>query len=162
MKFASILILISCVFVFGPGCRQNPNTLFEFLPSSESHVKFKNTIDEAKMPGQALNEFAYMGGGVGILDVNNDGLKDILFTGNQVSSMLYLNLGNNRFRDITTTAGLSTSDWITGVSVVDINADGFDDIYLCTFGKNLGTRAPNLLFINQQNNTFKERALDYG
>ncbi len=163
MKFASIIILISCVLVFGTGCRQhNPNTLFEFLPSNESHVKFKNTIDEAKMPGQALNEFAYMGGGVGILDVNNDGLKDILFTGNQVSSMLYLNLGNNRFRDITTTAGLSTSDWITGVSVVDINADGYDDIYLCTFGKNLGTRAPNILLINQHNNTFKEGALDYG
>ncbi len=163
MKLASITILISYVVVFAPGCRQHqPNTLFEYLPSNESQVKFKNTIDEAKMPGQALNEFAYMGGGVGILDVNNDGLKDILFTGNQVSSMLYLNLGSNRFVDITKTAGLSTSDWITGVSIVDINADGFDDIYLCTFGKNLGSRAPNLLFVNQQNNTFKEQALEYG
>ena len=139
------------------------------MPSSETGIKFNNDIDETKLPGDALNEFAYMGGGVGVIDVNNDGLKDLFFCGNQVSSKLYLNKGNPansgtgiHFEDITQSAGVSTSDWITGVSVVDINADGYDDIYLCTYGKTLGTHSPNLLFINQHNNTFKEEAAEYG
>ena len=132
------------------------------MSSNETGIKFSNDIDETKMPGDALNEFAYMGGGVGVIDVNNDGLKDLFFCGNQVSSKLYLNKGNNHFEDITQSAGVSTSDWITGISVVDINADGYDDIYLCTYGKTLGMRSHNLLFINQHNNTFKEEAVEYG
>ena len=164
MKHNNIIYCITCCIcciVFG--CKQkNQNQLFTSLSSNETGIKFSNDIDETKMPGDALNEFAYMGGGVGILDVNNDGLKDIFFCGNQVSSKLYLNKGNNKFEDITQTAGVSTSDWITGISVVDINADGYDDFYLCTYGKTLGTHSRNLLFINQHNNTFKEEAVDYG
>ncbi|MEP6749000.1 MAG: VCBS repeat-containing protein [Bacteroidota bacterium] len=145
------------------GCNnKKQNELFTPMPSAETGIFFSNNIDETKMPHDALNEFAYMGGGVGIIDVNNDGLKDIFFCGNQVSSKLYLNKGSNHFEDITASAGVSTSDWITGISVVDINADGYDDFYLCTYGKPLGVRTHNLLFINQHNNTFKEESVEYG
>jgi len=136
--------------------------MFTALQSSESGITFNNTIDESKMPGEALNEFAYMGGGVGIIDINNDGLKDIFFCGNQVSSKLYLNKGNNHFEDITQQAGVATSVWVTGVSVADINNDGYEDMYVCTYGKGLATRTANLLFINQHNNSFKEQASAYG
>jgi len=164
MKHNSIIYCITCCIcciVFG--CKEeNQNRLFTFLSSDKTGIKFSNDIDETKMPGDALNEFAYMGGGVGIIDVNNDGLKDLFFCGNQVSSKLYLNKGSNHFEDITQTAGISTNDWVTGISVVDINADGYDDFYLCTYGKTLGTHSVNLLFINQHNNTFKEEAVGYG
>jgi len=165
MKFhynASLALAIF-LFVIATGCNTNKKAvLFTSLSSTESGITFNNTIDETNMPGDALNEFAYMGGGIGVIDVNNDGLKDLIFCGNQVSSKLYLNKGNNHFEDITVSAGLTTNDWITGVSVVDINGDGYDDIYLCTYGKTLGTPAHNLLFINQHNNTFKEQAAEYG
>ena len=158
-----IYLLVYCLCFVASSCKEKKqNALFTSLSSQETGIDFSNTIDETKMPEDALNEFAYMGGGVGILDVNNDGVKDIFFGGNQVSSKLYLNKGNNQFEDITKSAGVNTTDWITGVSIVDINADGFDDIYLCTYGKTLGTHSTNLLFINQHNNTFKEEAAEYG
>ncbi|MBO9682559.1 MAG: VCBS repeat-containing protein, partial [Flavisolibacter sp.] len=103
-----------------------------------------------------------MGGGVGIGDFNNDGLKDIVFTANQVSSKIYINKGNNKFEDITEKAGLTTNVWATGVSIVDINNDGYDDIYICTYGKDLLHRSKNLLYINQGNLTFTEEADAYG
>ncbi len=103
-----------------------------------------------------------MGGGVGIGDFNNDGLKDIFFSGNQVSCRLYINKGNSQFEDITEKAGITTDVWSTGVSVVDINNDGYDDIYVSVFGKDLLHHAKNLLFINQHNLTFKEEAAEYG
>ncbi len=158
-----IYLLVYCVCFLACGCKaKKQNQLFTSLSPKETGIDFSNNIDETKLKGGALNEFGYMGGGVGTLDVNNDGLKDIFFCGNQVSSKLYLNKGNNHFEDITLSAGVSTSDWITGVSIVDINNDGYDDIYLCTYGDSSGRRSHNLLFINQHNNTFKEEAAEYG
>lgn len=162
MKYYNIIVclVIGCIAF---SCKEKKQReLFTFLSSTQSGITFSNNIDETKIAGEALNEFAYMGGGVGVLDVNNDGLKDLFFCGNQVSSKLYLNKGNNTFEDITTSAGVATKDWITGVSVVDINADGYDDFYLCTYSNNANERARNLLFINQKNNTFKEEAFEYG
>jgi len=162
-RIAYTINITCCIFFLATSCREKEqNQLFSMLTSEESGIHFTNTIDETKLPGQALNEFAYMGGGVGVIDVNNDGLKDLFFCGNQVSSNLYLNKGNKHFEDITQSAVVSTSDWISGVSVVDINADGYDDIYLCTYGKTVGMHSRNLLFINQHNNTFKEEAVEYG
>ncbi len=108
-----------------------------------------------------VNEYTYMGGGVGVGDFNRDGLPDLFFAGNQVSSRLYLNKGNMHFEDVTQKAGVSTDTWCTGVSVVDINNDGWPDIYVCVSGKGPGKRR-NLLFINQHDGTFKEEAAAYG
>ena len=141
---------------------QKNDHLFSKLDPSESGIHFSNDIHDTDSTNSIINEFGYMGGGVGIGDFNNDGLKDIVFTANQASSRIYLNKGNNKFEDITEKAGLVTNVWATGVSIADINKDGYDDIYICTYGKNLLRRNPNLLFINQHNLTFKEQASEYG
>ncbi len=144
-------------------CRtKDRNSLFSVLDPSESGIHFSNDIHDTDSTNSMINEFGYMGGGVGIGDFNNDGLKDIVFTANQVSSRIYINKGNNKFEDITEKAGLVTNVWATGVSIVDINNDGYDDIYICTYGKNLLHRSKNLLFVNQHNLTFKEEAEEYG
>ena len=156
-------LVIFWVVLVTVSCKQQPKkTLFTSLPARSSGIDFSNEVHENDSTRSFINEFGYMGGGVGIGDFNNDGLKDIFFTGNQVSSRLYLNKGSNHFEDITQKAGVGTADWATGVSVVDINHDGFDDIYVSVFGKNLLHRAKNLLFINQRNLTFKEAAESYG
>jgi hypothetical protein len=106
----------------------------------------------------------YNGGGVAVGDINNDGLQDIYFTGNMVSSKLYLNKGNWKFEDIAEKAGVTTSQWINGVTLVDINQDGYKDIYLCV-GGNRNTpenERTNLLFINNGDLTFSEEAEKYG
>ena len=135
---------------------------FSILPSSETGIDFKNTITEDDSTNMFVNEYTYMGGGVGIGDFNNDGLPDVFFAGNQVSSKLYLNKGNFHFEDITQKSGVSTTSWCTGVSVIDINNDGWPDIYVCVSGKVPGSARKNLLFINQHNLTFKEEAAEYG
>jgi len=147
------------------GCKHSPaeeNHLFTSLASAESGITFSNNIHDEDSSYSFINEFGYMGGGVGIGDFNNDGLKDIYFTGNQVSSKLYINKGNNQFEDITEKAGVGTNVWATGISIADVNSDGYDDIYVCVFGKDLLHRAKNLLFINQHDLTFKEQAQEYG
>src|SRR6478609_8899676 len=151
----TVIFFVSCI-------HQQKNNLFTQLSSGESGIHFSNDIHDSDSSHSFINEFGYMGGGVGIGDFNNDGLKDIFFTGNQVSCRLYINKGNNQFDDITQKAAISTDVWCTGVSIVDINNDGYDDIYVCVFGKDLLHRAKNLLFINQRNLTFKEEAATYG
>ncbi|MGN6531508.1 MAG: FG-GAP repeat domain-containing protein, partial [Ginsengibacter sp.] len=158
-----LFFLFMVTFVFLVSCNHIPeSTLFTQLKSSESGIHFSNDVQDTDSSKSFINEFGYMGGGVGIGDFNNDGLKDIFFTGNQVSCRLYINKGNNQFEDITEKAGLKTDVWCTGVSIVDINNDGYDDIYVCVLGKDLLHPAKNLLFINQHNLTFKEEAEEYG
>ena len=135
---------------------------FTILPASETGIDFNNTIAEDDSTNMFVNEYTYMGGGVGIGDFNNDGLEDIFFAGNQVSSKLYINKGNMKFEDVTQNAGVATTSWCTGVSVVDINNDGWPDIYVSVSGKVPGSQRKNLLFINQHNLTFKEEAAEYG
>jgi len=154
-----LLVILTCLIA----CKHKTNnTLFTQLSPEESGIYFSNDIHDNDSSKSFINEFGYMGGGVGIGDFDNDGLKDIFFSANQVSSQLYINKGNNKFQEITKDAGVSTSVWATGVSIVDINNDGYDDIYVCVYGKTLIERAKNLLFINQKNLTFLEEAENYG
>lgn len=160
-----MLFLRGCFFLLGVifcGCRQKKALLFSRLDAAESGINFRNDIHDTDSTNSIINEFGYMGGGVGIGDFNNDGLKDLVFTANQSSCRLYVNEGNNRFKDISEKAGFITNVWATGVSIADVNNDGYDDIYICTYGKNLLSRSGNLLFINQHNLTFKEEAVSYG
>ena len=156
-----IACLLAAVILISCG-NQKKDVLFTALSATESGIDFSNEIHDNDSSYSFINEFGYMGGGVGMGDFNNDGLKDIFFTGNQVSSKLYLNKGNNQFDDITKKSGTVTDVWCTGVSIVDINQDGYDDIYVCVFGKDLKHRSKNLLFINQHDLTFKEAAESYG
>ncbi|MEJ7676603.1 MAG: VCBS repeat-containing protein [Segetibacter sp.] len=148
------------------GCRHNHPALFTKLSSNSTGVKFSNIITENDSVNILTYYYCYNGGGVGVADFNNDGLQDIFFTGNMVSSKLYLNKGKMQFQDITTSAGLTTHDWIMGVSVVDINNDGWMDIYLNVAGSGHKRIHHNLLFINQGANNgniaFKQDAAGYG
>ncbi|HYJ65022.1 MAG TPA: VCBS repeat-containing protein, partial [Parafilimonas sp.] len=139
------------------------------LPSSETGISFKNIITESDSFNILNQANIYNGGGVGIGDFNKDGLMDIYFAGNMVSNKLYLNKGNLKFDDITNAAGVDgNGHWCTGVAVVDINNDGWQDIYVsCSFLKNNVPMRTNLLYINQGLNkdnipTFKESAKQYG
>ena len=162
-KIIAALLLFVAYFLILTGCRQqNGKTLFTKLAPAESGIDFVNVVNDKDSSYSFINEFGYMGGGVGVGDFNNDGLKDIFFTGNQVSSRLYLNKGNNHFEDISAKAGITTNVWCTGVSIADVNNDGYDDIYVCVFGKDLVRHERNLLFINQHNLTFTEQAAAYG
>jgi hypothetical protein len=161
-KSFTIRILFFAFIITSVGCHTKKNGLFSKLPSSESGIHFSNDVHDTDSTNSLINEFGYMGGGVGVGDFNNDGLKDIVFTANQTSCRIYINKGNNKFEDITQKAGFTTDVWATGVGIVDINNDGYDDIYICTYGKNLLHRSKNLLFINQHNLTFKQEAEAYG
>src|SRR5579871_2343663 len=146
----------------------NKKTLFQQISSDQSGIHFNNRIIENDSINPLDMTNIYNGGGVGIGDFNNDGLQDIYFTGNLVSNKLYLNQGGFKFQDITDQAGVSgDGKWCRGVSVIDINNDGWMDIYVCATIKNNPEQRRNLLYINQgpdKNGVphFKEMAKEYG
>src|SRR5688572_25729026 len=117
LKLLSYLIIFISVFA---GCAKD-ETLFELMPSSHTNIDFNNLITESDTLNVLGFEYIYNGAGVGVGDFNKDGLPDIFFGGNMVSSKLYLNKGNFRFEDVTKLAGLETTLWCTGVSLADIN-----------------------------------------
>jgi hypothetical protein len=144
--------------------------LFNVLMAEQTGVHFKNPVLEFEKDSLSINFLLnpnfMTGGGVAIGDINNDGLQDIFFTANRVSCRLYLNKGNMVFEDITEKAGLLTQGWCTGVTFVDINQDGYFDIYVCRSSvfedHNKPDSRANLLFINNGNLTFTEKAAQYG
>ncbi|MGN6394146.1 MAG: VCBS repeat-containing protein [Mucilaginibacter sp.] len=156
-----------CIAVFMFSCKKR-NTLFDRIPSSHSNIHFNNLITESDSinPLDLVN--VYNGGGVGVGDFNNDGLQDIYFTGNMVSSKLYLNKGGFQFEDITDKAGVGgMGRWARGVAVVDINNDGLPDIYVCNTIYKDSLRRRNILYINlgpDKNGIphFKDMAFEYG
>ena len=139
---------------------------FEALPATATGIDFVNQVGENDRYNFIDYSYLYNGGGVAICDVNNDSLPDVYFTGNQVSSRLYLNLGNFRFKEATAPAGLATEGWCTGATWADVNADGLPDLYVSRAGNEPAERRRNLLFIHQgiQNGvpTFIEQAQQYG
>jgi len=161
---SSILQMMEVWLIFSfLGCTPDrEKTLFLFHRASDSHIDFLNTITENDSVNLLVNEYSYMGGGVAIADFNNDGLSDIFLTGNQVSNRLYVNEGKLVFENITQKAGLQSDRWCTGVSVVDINQDGWLDIYVSVAGYVAPPKRRNLLYVNQHNLTFREEAAEYG
>ncbi len=139
-------------------------TLFQKLSPEESGITFANQVTESEKENILNYEYFYNGGGVASGDFNNDGLVDLYFTGNQVENKLYLNKGALKFEDITEKSGTAgrKGGWKTGVSVVDINADGWLDIYVCYSGLRDSTLRKNQLFINNHDITFSEKASEYG
>lgn len=158
------IYLYFLLIIFTISCSSNKkNTLFELLPNSITNINFRNNLDYTEELNPYTYRNFYNGGGVGVGDFNNDSLQDIFFTGNLVSNKLYLNKGNFNFEDITDKSGLNTEGiWSTGVSVVDINHDGFLDIYVCKSGPPGGERRNNELFINNGDLTFTESSEKYG
>lgn len=137
--------------------------LFTLLDPSSTGMSFENNLTNTDDFDVFRYRNFYNGGGVGIGDVNNDGLSDVYLTSNMGDNKLFLNKGGWKFEDITERAGVKgTRVWSTGVSMVDINADGFLDIYVSNSGDIKGDRRENELFINNGDLTFTERAAEYG
>jgi len=159
-----LLYLQLLFFVSFPALAQKPQpTLFKSVPSSESGITFSNLLKESPALNIISYEYFYNGGGVGLGDFNNDGLIDIYFSGNMQAGKLYLNKGNLKFEDITAKAGVGGKrGWKTGVSIADVNGDGFQDIYLCYSGPLDREDRANQLFINNGNLTFTEKAAAMG
>ncbi|EAR02563.1 VCBS repeat-containing protein [Maribacter sp. HTCC2170] len=152
--FIVFLMLVS-------SCEKKHDTLFTKLDALETGVDFKNELNETHKHNYFTNPYMYLGGGVSVGDINNDGLEDIFFSGNMVPNKLYLNKGNMEFEDISENAGiLGDERWFTGTTFVDINRDGYLDIYCSVNGK--FPPHNNLLYINNQDNTFTEKASEYG
>lgn len=139
------------------------NPRFVLLKPEETGLRFSNTIKENLQDNILLNSYLYNGGGVAVIDVNNDDLPDLYFTATQEPNRLFLNKGNLKFEDITESAGVDLAvGQKTGVTVVDINADGYQDLYICRSGKVPGPQRSNILYVNNKDNTFTERAGEYG
>ncbi|WP_298422658.1 VCBS repeat-containing protein [uncultured Kordia sp.] len=162
-RLSSLLIVFLLIYSCAP---KNDEVvvnekLFTKLDTQKTNITFNNALVET----DSLNYFKYtsiyMGGGVSVGDINNDGLPDIFFTGNQVHNKLYLNKGNLEFKDITDQSNIFGDDrWYTGTTMVDINNDGYLDIYCSVAGKSGNKK--NQLFINNKDNTFTEAAEKYG
>lgn len=163
MKNNTLIFLLAVAIVqFAVACNTAPQTLFTDM-TEQSGVDFQNHIQESIKMNILNFEYMYNGGGVAIGDVNKDGFQDIYFTGNMVSNKLYLNQGDFTFKEVTVQAGVSgKGEWATGVTMVDINGDGWLDIYVCYSGKGSVDSRPNELYINKgiQNGVpvFKEEA----
>ncbi|MEL6925078.1 MAG: CRTAC1 family protein [Bacteroidota bacterium] len=148
-----------------PAVNVSPNAetaLFSKLPASETGIDFVNKVEDGKEFNVLTYRNFYNGGGVGIGDINNDGLDDVFFTANMASNRLYLNKGDLKFEDISESSGIAGKrGWSTGVSMVDINADGWMDIYVSNSGNISGDDRENELYINNGDLTFTERAKEY-
>jgi hypothetical protein len=170
-----LIQLGSCTF-YPEQTETTKQSLFVKISAEHSGITFQNTIiDTVALPFGAdsaranlawgINDlmYQYSGGGVAVGDINNDGYSDIYFTSNQGCGRLYLNLGNFRFKDITTEAGIAYGEsWTTGSIMADVNGDGHMDIYICRSGKLPMAATKNLLFINNGDLTFTEQAAEYG
>lgn len=174
-NFNKILVLYLCMFCM-ISCDNDRQKLdnnssevdtsainFRVLDANNTGIHFTNSFEQTAQRNVLNFDPIQHGGGVSIIDYNNDGLEDIFFTGNDVSNCLYQNKGNFQFEDVTLQAGLQSDKWSNSSSIVDINEDGWLDIYVCNGGPGLDKiDMSNDLYINQKNGTFKEASADYG
>jgi hypothetical protein len=172
LSVISAIVLTTVALVFYSCKGNNEKTVsetgspvFKKIPSSHSGITFNNLVDE-NYQRNYFDSFAYVynGAGVAVGDINNDGLPDIYFAGNETPNKLYLNEGGMKFKDITQSAGVDGGNgWDNGVTMVDINNDGLLDIYVCKGGfKDSDSDRRNLLYVNQGKLIFKEEAKAYG
>lgn len=156
ISLCALLCLFSCSEE-----KKERNPIFKKLDPTATSINFRNDLVENDSLNYLTYAYMYMGGGVSVGDVNNDGLKDLFFTGNMVENKLYLNKGDLKFEDITETANIAGDGrWFTGVTMADVNDDGLLDIY-CSVGGKFGPKE-NLLYINNGDLTFSEKAEEYG
>ena len=155
--------LTAIFFIFFSIFSYSQEPLFELLNSKSTGISFINQLTESKEENIITYEYFFNGGGVAAGDLNNDGLIDLYFTSNQESDKIYINKGNLKFNDITSSSGISTKGgWKTGVTLADVNDDGWLDIYVSYSGNFPKNQRKNKLYINQKNLTFKESASKYG
>lgn len=162
--FYRFTFLVACILSF-ISCenKEQANALFELQDLEDIGMVFSNDLSFSNEFNVYKYRNYYNGGGVSLGDVNNDGLIDVYLTANQLPNRLFLNQGNFKFKDITSQAGVAGQKaWATGVTMVDINADGFLDIYVCNSGDVKGDNKQNELFINNGDLTFTEAAEAYG
>ena len=165
MRFAILTFIFYCLLAVSCSTKKKQFTL---IGADHSGIQFVNTIVDNDSMNILDIENIYNGGGVGIGDFNNDGLQDIYFTGNRVSNKLYLNKGNFQFEDITAIASVDGEEkWSRGVAVVDINNDGWQDIYVSATILKDAVKRENIFYINQGLNkdgipVFKDMAKAYG
>ncbi len=172
MKASLLLTMIFFFTACNQDCKKTDSSsdqasLFSAISSKESGVSFNNQLTETAELNIITFEYFYNGAGVGVGDFNQDGWQDVFFSANMSNNQLYLNQGDStgiHFKEVTQQAGILNRDkWATGVSVTDINQDGWPDIYLCYAGPFVeAAQRTNELYINQQDGTFVEMAADYG
>ncbi len=154
-RFYSLFTLVAFFGCAAPDTSVQPDAapLFQLLSPAQTGVTFANSLVEDDTFNMVDFFYVYNGGGVAMGDLNNDARPDLFFTGNQVDDQLYVNRGSDkpaiRFQDVSEAAGIRSPGWSTGVTMVDINADGLLDIYVCRSGNYPAERRKNLLWINQ-------------
>ncbi|MCW5517202.1 VCBS repeat-containing protein [Muriicola sp. Z0-33] len=164
MKKTTFIFLFGVVFCILNSCMETEEKkLFTLMDPDDTGIKFKNLLKETEQFNVLEYGYLYNGGGVSIGDLNNDSLPDIYFTGNMVGSRLYINQGGMEFKEIAEEAGVFAEGlWNTGTTMADVNADGLLDIYVCRSAAKDPQKRKNLLFINNGDLTFTEKAADYG
>jgi enediyne biosynthesis protein E4 len=156
------ILLITLIIFITTAC-QSDDKMFTSLSKSSTNINFRNILEESEELNVLNYTYFYNGGGVAVGDVDNDGLTDVFFTGNMVKNRLFLNKGSMEFEDITMTSGVAQAEgWCTGATMVDINQDGWLDIYICRSADTRPEKRANLLYINNKDNTFIEKAAEYG
>jgi hypothetical protein len=157
------LVVIKYIFVFYFLPLVSSAQLFSLMPKEHTGIDFANQVVESRYLNIFTYEYLFNGAGVCIGDINNDGLNDIFFAGNMMANKLYLNKGNLKFEDISSSATVDKGDGFnTGACMMDINGDGWMDIYVCKSAiADPKYRAHNV-YINNKNNTFTDRAEEMG
>tara|TARA_Y100000991_G_scaffold4098_2_gene3385 strand:+ start:55 stop:3351 length:3297 start_codon:yes stop_codon:yes gene_type:complete len=162
----SIILIISLIYSCGENDKKYDIIPLKKLNSEKTGIDFYNEILPNLETQENLFDYDYFynGSGVGIADINNDGLKDILFCANQKPNKLYLNKGNLKFEDISELSNINSKNkkWSSGVTFADVNNDGWLDIYISQGGPYKSEYRKNLLLINNQNLTFSDKAEEYG